>query len=491
MKIFPIIFSIGVSASASSFIKRGNDQIIKSELQPFEYFMKLFLNFPLDMARFDFYGNELVSPDLSIPKDHEICIRTGNDSKIFRKFVGIIFNSESAINWDFRRIDQLKAHYYADTDKVSDADINESRVNHSNTYESRVKRNFPKVFEREYFGFEQLKLAEFLIVDLLLTLIPSIKGTLIDNSADLVGILVLIYLRNVKDFEEEYFEEFYGLMQKFASGHFFLLPSISNSRIPNRKILLEELFQLAVQSHLPYTLELFYALELVDFQHNSIIKFVLETAKCPLVINRFFDFISWNEKISGIPKIHYIYENYEMFLEMLFEYEASRIDWRVVDERGRTLLGRLLTSLSQGIFSEEHPEITNFHRIILKNFLSHVTPRESAGTFISSGEKDILMKCFENEMDGLRLLALYFDNCSEVSHVIENYLKRIIGKWKETCLINCVKVFKFLIKKVDSCDSKNILSILEEAFNCKNVNLELKKFIVRETEWIKGKGDKK
>ena len=423
-KIFPIwIIFFPVLISAAAFLR--NDAVKSDEIGLYDQIWKSLFNMDVDLSHFDFYGNELCRPDLTLSKDHYLCIRTGNDSELFRRFAGLLEDNtgDNAITWDFSRVDQLKTKYY----NLSDG----------------------------FTGFSRVGLVENLVADLLLILVPSLQGTLLDYPADAAGILLLFFLKVDGHFDE--FKEFYSLMKEFA---FFELPGMSRG-VFDSKVLIAELFEMAVSLNLPYTLELFYAMEMVDFDNNLLFKFVLETARCPVVINRFYDFIQWNKNIEKIPKIHFVLENYGSRLAMLFEYEAARIDWRAVDGNGMTFLGKLLTSTNQNAFSD-HEKVQN-PREILRDFLSHVTLRESASTFITS-EKDVLMECYENEIEGLRLLAEYADNAKDMESVIEDYLQRIIEKWRESEEIKLVKVFKFLVKKTERSDSRTITPILNEAF---------------------------
>lgn len=436
-----------MSSITATFIKTSEPQEAQIPEGYFENFLKTFFsNSQFDFCKFDFHGNEINRPDLTLEKGHFLCYKTGNDSLLFRKFAGLIEESSYYIN--FRRVDELKARYYP---------IRERPDNHKDLHPKLAM--LPELLLSD----EKLILYESFVIDLILTVIPSLQGSLIDLPADLAGILILMFLKQVDDFEGYYedFKKFYLLMQKFSSFSFELT---TVTRCLGVSSIIEELFQLAVKLDLPYTLEVFYAMDFVDFGNNKLFKFVLETARCPLVINRFFDFIPWNDGlIDGIPKIHFVYENYSEYLKFLFEYEPSRINWRVVDDTcNLTLLGKLLPNISKTVFSEGNSMVKNSSRILLKEFLSHPTPKESAGTFITA-EKDILMECYENELEGLRLLVEYADNVVDIQNVIEDYFMRVFHFWKSNDTVNLFKIFKYLVKKNNN--SKMILPLLIEAFD--------------------------
>ena len=467
-----LIFFI-ISIASASFIKISESEEDKTVTGYLGNVLNTIFRFDFKINNFDFHGNEIDRPDLTLEKGHLLCHKTGNNSKVFRKFAGLI--NESSKYFNFWRVDELKARYYKESRSVQSlgeqaqplVSLDSPDFKQSS---HKLNNNFPNVFKPERLSSLQLELADLFVADLLLTVIPSIQSTLIDYPADVSGILLLLFLKQIEDFEGyfEEFREFYDLMQRFASCA-FELPAISSGTV-NPKILIEELFQLAVRLDLPYTLEVFYAMELIDFGDCLLFKFVLETAHCPVVINRFFDFVDWNSLIDGIPKIHFVYENYGEYLAILFEYQATRINWRAVDDKGLTLLGKILPGLTNSVFSEGKSTRKNSSRSLLKAFLSHVTPKESSGTFLTD-EKDILMACYDNETEGFRLLAEYADCANGINLIIEDYLKRILRNWKINDLINLVKVFKFLVKKTERSDSKIIIPILMEAFDFFNERL--------------------
>ena len=520
LQMMKLIFFI-ISIVSSSFIKISESEEDKTVTGYLGNVLNTIFSFEFDLNNFDFHGNEIDRPDLTLEKGHLLCHKTGNNSKVFRKFAGLI--NESSKYFNFWRVDELKARYYKESRSVQSLGAQplgaqplgahhlgaQSLVAHSLGTHSlgthslgaqslgaqslgtqslgahplgsldipdfkqsshKLNNNFPNVFKPESLSSVQLELAELFVADLLLTVIPSIQSTLIDYPADVSGILLLLFLKQIEDFEGyfEEFREFYDLMQRFASCA-FELPAISSGTV-NPKILIEELFQLAVRLDLPYTLEVFYAMELIDFGDCLLFKFVLETAHCPVVINRFFDFVDWNSLIDGIPKIHFVYENYGEYLAILFEYQATRINWRAVDDKGLTLLGKILPGLTNSVFSEGKSTRKNSSRSLLKAFLSHVTTKESSGTFLTD-EKDILMECYDNETEGFRLLAEYVDCTNGIHLVIEDYLKRILRNWQINDVVNLVKVFKFLVKKTERSDSKIIIPILMEAFEFFNERL--------------------
>lgn len=469
MKLFLIFF---LSSITATFIKTSEPQEAQNSAGYFENFLKtIFFNSQVDFCKFDFHGNEIDRPDLTLEKGHFLCYKTGNVSLLFRKFAGLIKESSYYIN--FWRVDELKARYYP----IRERQDNHHQDNHQDYHQDNHQDSYyhqdlhPKLamLPELLLSDEKLILAESFVIDLALTVIPSLQGSLIDFPADLAGILILMFLKHVDDFEGYYedFKEFYFLMQKFASLNFELT---TVTRSLGASSIIEELFQLAVKLDLPYTLEVFYAMDLVDFGNNRLLKFVLETACCPLVINRFFDFIPWNDGlIDGIPKIHFVYENYSEYLEFLFEYESARINWRVVDDTcNLTVLGKLLPNISKTVFSEGNSIVKNSSRVLLKEFLSHPTPKESAGTFITA-EKDILMKCYENELEGLRLLVEYADNVVDIQNVIEDYLMRVFHFWKSNDSVNLIKIFKYLVKKNNN--STIIFPLLIEAFDFFNERL--------------------
>lgn len=446
MKRFPIFFFFLSFASAAFHFGDFIQNLIKTNDVV-----------DVDMRYFDFYGNELERPDLSLDKKDAVCLRTGNDSELFRRFAGLLLRGgsfdDNVVMWDFWRVDQLKALYY-DKESESESDNDHYYDDKIKTNSQETLMNFPKMnIESE----ERRELAEGFIFDLVLTLVPGMRGTRVEDSEDIAGILLLLFLTRVEDFNGyfEEFEEFYGLMRSFAYDNFELTKM---ARGISSAGLIEELFQLAVKLDLPYTLELFYVLELVDFEDESVFKFVVNEARCPVVLNRFFDFVPWKSNTDGVPKIHYIYENHRLFLGMLFEYEPSRVNWRSVDGNNKTLLGKLLLS-SKSLY-DGHFET----RSILKNFLSYRNVRESAGTFLTE-DRDILMECYDNEYEGLRLLSEYCDNSENITAVIEDYLERILEKWKESGgVTSAVKVFKFLVKRATGEDSREITPLLSDAF---------------------------
>lgn len=477
MKIFVIFFflnSLSFSFSWAAFVKTSESEEEKSALWYLEEVVKTIFNSKADYNNFDFHGNEINRPDLTLEKGHPLCLKIGNDSEIFRKFAGLIKN-EVSNHFDFARVDELKSIYYSSTSKL------ESLAARSSEAAPDIIPSPPSSLPKhlEYLTGttrEQSNLTESFVFDLLLTVIPSIQGTLIDCPADMAGILIFMFLWQVEDFEGYFdeFREFYGLLRGFASSDDFDLPAVLTKIVPS-KVLIEHLFRLAVKLNLPYTLEVFYNMDLIDFGNCRLLSFVLETADCPVVISRFFDFVPWNDGalIDGIPKIHFVYENYSEYLGILFDYEvAIKIDWRCVDEngQGRTLLGKLLSNLTKSVFNEGQSSQRNPNRLLLKEFLSHEVLRERAGAYITA-EKDILMECYENEAEGLRLLAEYLDNTLYIEALMEDYLMRILQNWKAAEVVNLLKIFKFLVKKAEISGSKTISPILIESFDIFNERL--------------------
>ena len=243
-----------------------------------------------------------------------------------------------------------------------------------------------------------------------------------------------------------------------------------------RERLLEELFKVALDKELTYTLELFYALEIVEFDEH-LVKYALKNCVCPVMLNRLFDFVDWKGLIhvpeirisTPISILHYLYEAYPAYLQMLFDYEESRVDWTIAEipgeEESKTILGKILDTLiaSNSVFEEDGDGNKNDYArwLLRRKFAKMEIPR----LISRSPDRDLFDECLDNEQVGLKKLAEYLDALpfQSLNKIIGVYMWRIVELWWNDMDLPHAKVFKILLKRRNE-KSEFILDILNDTY---------------------------
>lgn len=486
----------------------------------------------VDLSQYDLYGNYLGPADCTLPVNHFFCKRQVNNSDYFRRFAGLLMSQErseklkdvgSFGSYAFFRLNELKNRYYkgkadavavdeaSSTFSVEEADLDRLKsiesfnfwnsprvmnkgpeIKYPDSYKQychKLKKMFPLLYENVATE-EKMLLAELLIVDVMYLFFPNLRGCPIDYSADISGMMILLFLVQVDDLEgyANEFIDYYKLMQNFAGAFPFELPSMRGNSVSLNKLkLLEELFRLSVDLDMPYTLELFYSLELVDVESENLMKFILNESNCPLVINRFLDLVPWQKDFINphqMSRVHFIYENYPGLLMMLYEYEPMRIDWTVgefgSELGGRTILGRMLLAGKNSLFADDGkdslPVYITDAKELLSEFLTSIGEDRTLLLTHRNPDRDLLDECLKSESENklesfsfnssIAMLSEYYE-CSKLScEKISEFIGRIVDIWSSDPKSSDLHstIFKFLLKKCECECSREVFPKLKEAF---------------------------
>lgn len=425
----------------------------------------LFFNMNVPIENFDFFGNEYtLRPDRILPIDSEICYEFGNINSNFRNFIGLISRDEYVTELNilkshsFGRVDELMKRYYIEK--------NTSHLNGGLPF-------FPHLDASRV----RMEAIDEFVLDIFRVFLPNLQGSEIHFTMDISGILTFLLIKFIDDLEG-YFDEikkFYKIFKNLFDFSFEIkafeeieFPSIS------REKLLSDLFKYALNNDLPYTLELFYALDLVDFS-DDLFKYALSIPHCLCVLNRLFDFINW-QGVIHVPEIristpvsclHFIYEKYPEYLNILFLDYIYDIDWSIGEVPGeartKTILGKILDSLKKGHSAFEGNIEENNLRSLLRELLGRVivSPLLSLNP-----DRDVIEDCLENKNDSLKMLNEYLDAIPSrlLDETIAEHLRRIIGLWNQNLEICHSKLFKFLLKRRNGSDNATISTALDEAY---------------------------
>ena len=421
-------------------------------------FVDFILNRSTDLTYYDFWGNEILwRPDRTLPVDCIACWSSGNTSVNFRKYAGLISDDSCEYRalqlWDFGRINELTYLYYEK----------------SSTSWERINRflpclDMPVTADAHVFAY---------VLDLLRFFLLKLWGSCLDSRTDVAGMLIFMIIRFTEDLEG-YFDlvrEFYADLKEFGNLVLEGLESVIYVEV-KRERLLEELFKVALDKELPYTLELFYALEMVEFDEH-LVKYALSNCVCPVLLNRLFDFVDWKGLIHApeirvntpVSILHYLYEAYPAYLQMLFDYEESRVDWTIAEipgeEGSKTILGKILDTLiaSNSVFEDDGDEHARW--LLRRKFAKMEIPR----LISRSPDRDLFDECLDNEQIGLKKLAEYLDAFPFLSlnKIIGVYMWRIVELWWNDMDLPHAKVFKILLKRHNG-KSEFILDILNDTY---------------------------
>lgn len=423
-------------------------------------FVDCILNRSTDLTYYDFWGNEILwRPDRTLPIDCEACGSTGNTSLNFRKYAGLISDDSREYRvlqlWDFGRINELTYLYYE-----------KSSTSMEWIYRFLPCLDMPETAESCTY-----------VLDLLWFFLPKLWGSCLDSRSDVAGMLMFMIIRFTEDLEG-YFDgvrELYADLKEFGNLILEGLESMVYVEV-KRERLLEELFKVALDKELTYTLELFYALEIVEFDEH-LVKYALKNCVCPVLLNRLFDFVDWKGLIH-VPEIristpvsilHYLYEAYPAYLQMLFDYEESRVDWTIAEipgeEESKTILGKILDTLiaSNSVFEEDGDGNKNDYArwLLRRKFAKMEIPR----LISRSPDRDLFDECLDNEQVGLKKLAEYLDALpfQSLNKIIGVYMWRIVELWWNDMDLPHAKVFKILLKRRNE-KSEFILDILNDTY---------------------------
>ena len=431
----------------------------------------------VDARNFDFFGNEIsLRPDRILPVDSDICLEIGNTNLNFRKIAGLILPVDEAetvecsedmwalMIWPFDRVNELKKRFYypRGTSVGGSAD---------NLNGASPPSFFPLLDDSN----ERVQRLNEFCVDLVRIVLPNMKGSLLDHTVDAAGIFMFLTVNFTLDLEG-YFDqvrEFYGILKDLIYGH-FEIKGLEEELFVDRSSLLEELFKFAVTNDLSYTLELFYALDMVEFS-GDLLQFVVKNSFCPVLLNRFFDFIDWKGVMhvpeiritTPVSRLHFLYEEFPGYVKMLYEYEGTQIDWSIAEVPGesgsRTILGKILRSLTeQNSAFNEAIDDSNLRQLLRELLVKAEVPRVISRTPV----RDLLDECFEKEFIGLKKLNEYFDAVPSrfIDGILAEYLGRIVEIWRfEGGELSHVKLFKYLMKKRAGNDAA-LLSVLNKAY---------------------------
>lgn len=525
------------------------------------------------MEGFDLYGNELIKgQDCEIGPNHFLCKKFGNESEVFRKFGGLLLSEENnhyiedtnphppysmsrlgGVN--FCRIKDLLRNSHKKKSSSSNFNNNliiteesnnialqrklskESVQFWSNPMNSmnpisayKLKNSFPNL-HKNLKEKSQFVLAELLVVDLLLGAFPNLKDencSLIESAGDAAGLGLLLFLLHVDDLPgySILLKEFIKLMSEFGGIEFF---SNENSiETLKRSILLEKLFVVSVQSSFIFTLQVFFHFELVNFNDEETLKFILKSTKDHVVIKRFFDYFDLNSLITNenfnfdfeligdefrkVPLIHYLLNEYPQYLLILFEESIYQINWFIgefgEEIGGRSLIWRLL-NLKEEISNSFSPNSSSLKHFNKRKLIKEIFSRfgnESIKTHINPN-RDLIDEAFEEEFEE-KVIKWFAESCLywEMDDLmISGFMRRILGIWQNEKLLEineksinercyndnekCTEIeiinenfrfkerekghgiFKFFLLNCKNSNSIELINVLQECFQFLSENL--------------------